>query len=130
MTRQVPIIIPVESGQTVTAQLSYKKNISQVEGRRPKLHLEGCGVADTDTMNDTTATWDELEVSGAATYDGIMRLWVSCYGVQDFHAVAPARTPTDDFNWAYPIDPGGTGIGPGTLDNLILFCDGLEITRV
>jgi hypothetical protein len=132
MTRRVPIIIPVTSGQTVTAKLSFKKNITQVEGRRPKLHLEGCGIIDEDTMNDATATWDELEVSGAATYDGVMLLWISCYGVHDIYSTAapPVRTQVADYNWAYPIDPGGTGLGIGTPDNLILFCDGLSVERV
>lgn len=132
MTRRVPIVIPVTTGQTVTAKLSFKKNITQVEGHRPKLHLQGCGIVDEDIMNNTLATWDELEVSGAATFDGVMLLWVSCYGVQDTHTTAalPVRTHASDYNWAYPIDPGGTGTGIGTLDNLILYCDGLDITRV
>ena len=132
MTKAAPIHIPCTSGQVVTAKLSFKKNISQEEGNRPKLHLDGCGVIDEVEMADGIATWEELEVSGTADYDGVMELWVSCRGVPDIYVsgAGPVRGLSTEYTWAYPIDPGGTGLGPAGLDNLILYCDGLDITRV
>jgi len=127
ITEACPIRIPVASGQTVTAKLSFKKNVSQISSDLPKLHLFGCGISTEDTMQNVQNTWDELVVSGVAQNNGVVELWVSCHGIQDYQESNPARTPTTDINWAYPIDPGGVSASTGTY-NLILYCDGLDIT--
>jgi len=127
MTAQVPIKIPVRAGETITASLYFKKNISEEELRRPQLHLYGCGVEDVATMSDAVDTWEQLTVSGTATVGGTVNLWVSCHGVPDYYVAAPARREAVSYQWAYPIDPGGTGLGVGVPDNLILYCDELNV---
>ena len=79
---------------------------------------------------DGIATWEELNINATVLYDDAVEIWVSCWAVQDFHLPGspPARGVVADYNWLYPIDPGGTGTGVGTPDNLILYCDGLAIT--
>jgi hypothetical protein len=127
MTKQRPILIPVTTGQSVVAKLSFKKNIAQDAEKRPMLHIFGCGVYDEAVMSDVIDTWEELSVNGVVDVGGVLELWVSCWGVQDFQTSAPTRTPTNDYNYAYPIDPGGTSGETGE-KNLTLYCDGLDIT--
>jgi len=128
ITRKRPILIPVTAGQTVTAKLSFKKNIAQVTENLPMLHLYGCGINDEARMTDVVAAWDEVTTTGVALVDGVVELWVSCWGVQDFQTIAPARTPANDYNYAYPIDPGGVSAATG-VPNLILYADGLSVTK-
>jgi len=128
ITRKRPILIPVTAGQTVTAKLSFKKNIPQVTENLPMLHLYGCGINDEVRMADVIDTWDEVTTTGVALVDGVVELWVSCWGVQDFQTIAPARGPNSDYNYAYPIDPGGISAATG-VHNLILYADGLSIEK-
>ena len=129
MTLKSPIRIPVTSGQTVTVKLSLKKNISQEEADRPQIHLDGCGIFETETMSDAVDTWEELTIQATPLYNGVLNFWVSCRGVQDYHTYdsPPSRDYKYHFNYAYPIEPGGTGTGVGTPQNLILYADGLSI---
>jgi len=128
ITKTCPVRIPILSGQTVTAKLSLKKNINQDAVYLPMLHLFGCGITDESAMTDVVDTWDEVTVSGTAMVDGVVEFWISCWGVQDFQTIAPARTPTNDYNYAYPIDPGGVSASTGA-HNLILYADGLSVER-
>lgn len=124
VTRSVPIGIPVGAGETVTVNLSFKKNVSQDILDLPAIHVEGCGVYSEAMMSDVNNTWDEVSVSVTAICSGTLKFWVSCKGVQDFHtpALPPVRTVVDEYAWAYPYDPGDAA-------NLILYADGFSVER-
>jgi len=130
LTKGYPVFIPTNSGQTVTIKLSFKKNISQSEYRRPRLHLFGCGIDSEATMSDAINTWEELTVSGTATCKGLVELWISCWAVNDYYLTTspPTRATQHYYAWAYPIDPGGVGYGIGTPSNLVLYADKLDVS--
>lgn len=130
ITKSYSLTIPVEEQDTITISLSLKKNISQTEYRRPKIHVFGCGIDDEAQMSDVVDSWEKLTVSGTSICAGTVEFWISCWAVNDPYVVTspPTRQPnTAYYSWAYPIDPGGTGSGAGTPDNLILYADGLEV---
>jgi len=124
-TRTVPVKIPASAGDQVTVKLSLNKNVSQVAENRPKIHVEGCGVYGETTMGDTVGSFEQVSVTVTALSSGVLRFWISCKGVQDFHDAdsPPTRAPVADYTWAYPYDPGDSS-------NLILYCDGLVVERV
>ena len=76
-SKAVPMEFPVTDGITATVKISFKKNISLVAGTRPTLHILGSGINDSIEMSDAIDTWEEVEVSGTAAEDGIVKVWVT-----------------------------------------------------
>lgn len=73
----VPFRIPVKDGDTVTVKISMRKDKSQpVEKKRPRAFLLGCGILDEEVMPDTNDTWEELTLTGTASWDGLVDFWV------------------------------------------------------
>lgn len=78
VNEMVPVQIPVQSGQTVTAKLSFKRNANG-QSYLPGLKLNGCGILDEEYLTgaESFGDWHELTVSGTATYDGVVELYIS-----------------------------------------------------
>lgn len=120
-TRRIPTPILVESGETITVKLSFKKNISQNAGDRPRVHLEGCGIYEYTEMSDAVNTWEEVTVSGTATMSGTVLFYISGRGVP-YSGGVPTRPVVTDYHWSYPYEQGDS-------HNLILYADGYSLTR-
>lgn len=125
MTRVVPIRIPAAAGETITAKLSFNKNISQEAIDLPMVHLEGCGVYDEAAMpSDAVGSFVETSLQVVALSSGVLNFWVSCKAPPDVYTpgAPPSRTYVDEYAYAYPYDPEDAS-------NLILYCDGFSVER-
>jgi hypothetical protein len=89
----VPIVIPIDSGETITVKVSLRKDTTMPVGGRPALHLIAPGtVATLSEMSDAINTWEEVQVSRTAALRGFARCWIT--------AGAQEQALTD--NWRKP----------------------------
>jgi hypothetical protein len=71
-----PVQVYVDAGKTVTCKLSFKRTATG--NRLPGLRLAGSGILSEARMTKAAGdpTWDELTVSGVASHDGMVDLFV------------------------------------------------------
>jgi hypothetical protein len=105
----------VVSGQTVTVKVSLRKHLTQAAGRRPRVHLEGCGINTYSEMTDVNDAWEEQTVTGVATHRGDVRLWFS--GISEW--AAASGTVSDPYDPAY---------SPATLGTYYFYADGFTVS--
>lgn len=72
--------IKVDANDVVTVSVQLRKDEAMTTaGTRPRLALSGAGFhldSDVDEMSDVTDTWETVTVTGTATYDGGVRIYV------------------------------------------------------
>jgi hypothetical protein len=117
-----PIKIPVNSGETITAKLSFKRNANG-DHTLPGLKLNGCGIFDEEYLTGSEAfgDWHEIIVSGSAVYDGTAELFIS--------AGTNKRGQTLTKYWQYtfyaPVEP--TPPDWDDMFSVVVYADGLDI---
>lgn len=121
-----PTMIPAEAGDTITAKLSLKKNVSiSLANDRPKLHLVGCGIISEAVMSDVVDSYEEVSVSGTALYAGMMELTLSARGKVYALSQTPLKATAERYpNYAYPIDTwsfSNIAADSGLLTNMIAY---------
>ena len=90
--------VRVESGDVLTVDLQIQKNQAIATGRRPRLVLKGSGfdsTTDYDEMADVNDTWDAVSVSGTATYDGGVHLYLEILNDLEGNVTYPTTQPVD-----------------------------------
>jgi len=107
-----PLLLPVTAGQTITVNLSIKKNKAVASGKRPAIFLQGLGIIDEAESSAVLNTWEELTVSGTAATTGMVKFWVS-QGANEYDDVGATTAIR------FPKSP----------DNITVYADGLVVTR-
>lgn len=102
VNRSFPITAYAESGQTVELSVYAIKNVTQLAGSRPKMHVLGNGVFETVEMSDAIDTWEELTISYTAQFDGTFDVWFTCCNNLKYAKTAT----TDDAESGEPDDIG------------------------
>jgi hypothetical protein len=74
----VPFLAYAAANQTVSASVYVRKNVSQTECPRPKLHVWGNGVYKVTEMSDAIDSWEQLSISYTAQFDGAVMAWITC----------------------------------------------------
>ena len=117
-----PIKIPVNSGETVTAKLSFKRNANG-DHDLPGLKLNGCGIFDETYLTGSEAfgDWHELTVTGTAVYAGTVNLLVSAGTNNRGQALARQNK----YTFYKPVQP----VPPDWDDmfSVVVYADGLDI---
>jgi hypothetical protein len=88
--------------QTVTVKVWLYKSKStdfggaaNYNGNEPRLKMKGAGISEqTATMTAAIGNWEELTVSGAATENGGIDVWIDCDGTTGYIYI-------DDFSISY-----------------------------
>lgn len=78
ITLQAPIVFPCLAGQTITASVYVRKNVSQAIGRRPKLHMLIDAQHFCAEMSDVTDTWEQLTLTYQLTNNELPMIWLTC----------------------------------------------------
>jgi hypothetical protein len=117
--KSIPITFPITSGQTVTVNVSMRKQAAtQATGRRPMVHLFGCGINTSQEMTDRLDnTWEVRTVTGVATHTGDMKVWFS--GISEWEVAS--GSVTDPYNIVY---------SPATIGTYFFYADALSIVIV
>jgi hypothetical protein len=113
--RLEPIKFSVATGKTITVKVSLQKHSTQSTGRRPKVHLFGCGLNLSTEMTDVNDTWEEQTVTGVTTHAGDMSIWFS--GISEYEAAGGT---------AY--DPADPTYSPYTIGVYYFYADGFSVT--
>lgn len=75
--------VPVQANKAVKAKVWVQKNSTYGSSNRPTLKMRGTGFSEqTDTMADTTDTWEQLEVQATPSKASMaeIELWVQSAG--------------------------------------------------
>lgn len=78
ITMRAPLVYPCTAGQTLTVSVYARKNVSQVTGRRPKLHMIINGQHVYTEMSDVTDTWEQLTLTYQLTNNELPMIWLTC----------------------------------------------------
>jgi hypothetical protein len=74
----LPIHVPVNDGETLTAKISFQKDTTMPAGRRPALHVILPGTSESiSEMSDAINSWEEVQVVGTAALKGFARVWAT-----------------------------------------------------
>lgn len=112
--RVKPIKFSVATGKTVTVKVSLQKHLAQTAGRRPKVHLFGCGLNLSTEMTDVNDTWEEQTVTGVTTHAGDMSVWFS--GISEYEAAGGTTYDVADPTYS-----------PYTIGTYYFWADGFSI---
>lgn len=89
VTKLVPIRIPVEDGDDIEVRVSLRKTQSQADGRRPTVHMFGCGIDEESEMSNVNNSWEEQVLSGTADCTGVVEVWFSVFNEADTTVYQP-----------------------------------------
>jgi hypothetical protein len=118
-----PVKIPVSSGETVTAKLSFKRN-AYGDHDQPGLKLNGCGIFEEEylTASDPLNTWTEVTISGTATYEGTVELFISA-GTNIRKSSLTKYYQDTFYQPPQPVPPDWDD-----MFGVVVYADGLDIT--
>jgi len=75
-SHEIPLI--VESGTSYTVTLYGKKSVAS-PWRNPNCRAIGCGINDSATWSTADTNWNSVTLSGTATRDGVVTIFVYVY---------------------------------------------------
>jgi hypothetical protein len=122
---KIEIPIPVENGTQVTVDGYLRMNStyqSDTDKTTPYIKLSGCGITETtDTMTDTSGSWESVSVSGTPTRDGSAILTIvtaandsGAYAYADEFTVTDGASNTDGtFNFWSELSGQPSGLTAG-----------------
>ena len=74
----MPLVAYAAAGEQVTVSVYMRKNVLQPESDKPTLCLWGNGKYIASAMSDSVDTWEKVEISYIADYDGVFVSWITC----------------------------------------------------